>query len=101
MDRYALAVENMDHLLDIELVLFFASHILYLVLVGNLFLNSQLGKLLLELAGSFLLSVEHQDLKKEVEEVDDGVGVGKEFILRVLLLGYDVGFFANLSFEVF
>ena len=94
-----LPVENMNYLLYVVLILLLAPTIFVLLLVGRLF-DAHLLELFFQFVVTFFVCVEKQDFEEKMQQVDYCIRVGKELVVWVALLGNDVGFLADLAFEV-
>jgi hypothetical protein len=94
------ACEDMHDLLDVELILLLAAYVLYFWLCGVGFFQAHFRELFFELIVSFLVGVEEEYFEEEVEQVDDGVGIGEDLVVGVLLFGDVVGLAADPSFEL-
>ena len=90
----------MHDLLDIELVLLFTTQDLNLYL-GIYLLDTHLFKILLQLVEVFLGGVGEQNPSKEVQKIDNSVGVGEEGVFREQPSRNTVGLLADSSPKVF
>lgn len=90
----------MHDLLDIELVLLFSTQDLNLYLRIYL-LDTHLFKIFLQLVEVFLGGVGEQNPSKEVQKIDNSVGVGEEGVFREQPSRNTVGLLADSSPEVF
>lgn len=89
----------MHYFLDIKLILLFAALGFSFRLSCRLF-KTQLFKLFFEFVITFFIGVEEEDLEEKMHEIDDGIGVREDFIVRELLLGCNIGFLTYSSLEV-
>jgi len=86
-----LAIQHVHDLLHVKFILLLTAHTPALGLGGRRLLEGQLLQLFLQLEVALLARVQHQHLEEEVQEVDDGIGVIEEVVLRQGSLGDSIG----------
>ena len=82
MNLQIFSIEPMHDRLHIKLILLLTAYIFVLGVSCRRILEAQFLQLLLQFQESFLAGMEHENFQEDKEQVDDGIGVAEEIVLR-------------------
>lgn len=95
-----LTIKDVDYLLHIKLVFFLATGRSSLSLCPRCLFQTQFLQLFLQLELALLAGMLRQYLKEEMQQVDDGIGIRKELIMRKRSSSDGISLPTDLPFEL-